>query len=101
MAYESEGSIYFDVARYSESHHYGILSGRVLEDMLSNTRVLEGQDEKRNSFDFALWKKAQPEHIMRWPSLWGEGFPGWHLECSAMSCKYLGERFDIHGGVWI
>jgi cysteinyl-tRNA synthetase len=98
LAYESAGSIYFDVARYNESHHYGILSGRVLEDMLSNTRVLEGQDEKRNSFDFALWKKAQPEHIMRWPSPWGEGFPGWHTECSAMSCKYLGERFDIHGG---
>ena len=98
LAYESGGSIYFDVAKYNESHHYGILSGRVLEDMLSNTRVLEGQDEKRNSFDFALWKKAQPEHIMRWPSPWGEGFPGWHLECSAMSCKYLGESFDIHGG---
>jgi len=98
LAYESNGSIYFDVARYNESHHYGILSGRVLEDMLANTRVLEGQDEKHNSFDFALWKKAQPEHIMRWPSPWGEGFPGWHLECSAMSCKYLGERFDIHGG---
>jgi cysteinyl-tRNA synthetase len=98
LAYESAGSIYFDVAKYNESHHYGILSGRVLEDMLSNTRVLEGQDEKRNSFDFALWKKAQPEHIMRWPSPWGEGFPGWHMECSAMSCKYLGDRFDIHGG---
>lgn len=98
LAYESAGSIYFDVAKYNESHHYGILSGRVLEDMLSNTRVLEGQDEKRNSFDFALWKKAQPEHIMRWPSPWGDGFPGWHMECSAMSCKYLGERFDIHGG---
>jgi len=98
LAYESGGSIYFDVAKYNESHHYGILSGRVLEDMLSNTRVLEGQDEKRNSFDFALWKKAQPEHIMRWPSPWGEGFPGWHMECSAMSCKYLGEQFDIHGG---
>src|SRR5664280_2908991 len=98
LAYESAGSIYFDVAKYNESHHYGILSGRVLEDMLSNTRVLEGQDEKRNSFDFALWKKAQPEHIMRWPSPWGEGFPGWHMECSAMSCKYLGEQFDIHGG---
>lgn len=98
LAYESGGSIYFDVAKYNETHHYGILSGRVLEDMLSNTRVLEGQDEKRNSFDFALWKKAQPIHIMRWPSPWGEGFPGWHLECSAMSCKYLGERFDIHGG---
>ena len=98
LAYESAGSIYFDVARYNESHHYGILSGRVLEDMLSNTRALEGQDEKRNNFDFALWKKAQPEHIMRWPSPWGDGFPGWHMECSAMSCKYLGEQFDIHGG---
>jgi cysteinyl-tRNA synthetase len=98
LAYESAGSIYFDVAKYNESHHYGILSGRVLEDMLTNTRVLEGQDEKRNSFDFALWKKAQPEHIMRWPSPWGDGFPGWHMECSAMSCKYLGEQFDIHGG---
>ncbi|MDP4292700.1 MAG: cysteine--tRNA ligase, partial [Bacteroidota bacterium] len=98
LAYESDGSIYFDVARYNESHHYGILSGRVLEEMLSNTRVLEGQEEKRNSFDFAIWKKAQPEHIMRWPSPWSDGFPGWHLECSAMSCKYLGERFDIHGG---
>jgi len=98
LAYESGGSIYFDVAKYNEKHHYGILSGRVLEDMLSNTRVLEGQDEKQNSFDFALWKKAQPEHIMRWPSPWGDGFPGWHMECSAMSCKYLGEQFDIHGG---
>jgi cysteinyl-tRNA synthetase len=97
-AYESNGSIYFDVAKYNESHHYGELSGRVLEDMLSNTRVLDGQDEKRNNFDFALWKQAQPEHIMRWPSPWGEGFPGWHMECSAMSCKYLGEQFDIHGG---
>ena len=98
LAYESNGSIYFDVALYNASHHYGILSGRVLEDMLANTRALEGQDEKHNSFDFALWKKAQPEHIMQWPSPWGDGFPGWHLECSAMSCKYLGERFDIHGG---
>jgi cysteinyl-tRNA synthetase len=98
LAYESAGSIYFDVAKYNESNQYGILSGRVLEDMLSNTRVLEGQDEKRNSFDFALWKKAQLEHIMRWPSPWGDGFPGWHMECSAMSCKYLGEQFDIHGG---
>ncbi len=98
FAYESNGSIYFDVAKYNESHHYGELSGRVLEDMLSNTRALDGQDEKKNSFDFALWKQAQPEHIMRWPSPWGDGFPGWHMECSAMSCKYLGEQFDIHGG---
>ncbi len=98
MGYESKGSVYFDVEKYSKSHKYGILSGRVLEDLLSNTRELEGQDEKRNSFDFALWKKAQPEHIMRWPSDWSDGFPGWHLECSAMSARYLGDQFDIHGG---
>lgn len=98
FAYESNGSIYFDVAKYNETHHYGELSGRVLEDMLSNTRVLDGQDEKKNNFDFALWKQAQPEHIMRWPSPWSDGFPGWHMECSAMSCRYLGEQFDIHGG---
>jgi cysteinyl-tRNA synthetase len=98
MGYVSEGSVYFDVERYSKTHKYGILSGRVLEDLLSNTRELDGQDEKRNSFDFALWKKAQPEHIMRWPSDWSDGFPGWHLECSAMSARYLGDQFDIHGG---
>jgi len=98
MAYESGGSIYFDVEKYNRQYHYGKLSGRVLEDLVSNTRELEGQDEKRNPFDFALWKKAQPEHIMRWPSRWSDGFPGWHLECSAMSARYLGERFDIHGG---
>ncbi len=98
FAYESNGSVYFDVEKYNKTNHYGILSGRVLEDLLSNTRDLESQDEKRNSFDFALWKKAQPEHIMRWPSPWSDGFPGWHLECSAMSSKYLGEQFDIHGG---
>jgi cysteinyl-tRNA synthetase len=98
MGYESQGSVYFDVEKYNQSNNYGILSGRVVEDLLSNTRVLEGQDEKRNSFDFALWKKAQPEHIMRWPSDWSDGFPGWHLECSAMSTKYLGDQFDIHGG---
>ncbi len=98
MGYESKGSVYFDVEKYNKEHKYGILSGRILEDLLSNTRELEGQDEKRNSFDFALWKKAQPEHIMRWPSEWSEGFPGWHLECSAMSARYLGEQFDIHGG---
>jgi len=98
MGYESKGSVYFDVEKYNQTHNYGILSGRVVEDLLSNTRELEGQDEKRNSFDFALWKKAQPEHIMRWPSEWSDGFPGWHLECSAMSTKYLGGQFDIHGG---
>ena len=98
MAYESEGSVYFDVEKYNKQYHYGKLSGRVLEDLMSNTRELEGQDEKHNPFDFALWKKAQPEHIMRWPSQWSEGFPGWHLECSAMSARYLGDRFDIHGG---
>lgn len=98
MGYESKGSVYFDVEKYNQTHNYGILSGRVVEDLLSNTRALEGQDEKRNSYDFALWKKAQPEHIMRWPSEWSAGFPGWHLECSAMSTKYLGEQFDIHGG---
>jgi len=96
--YISNGSVYFDVEKYNKEHHYGVLSGRILEDLLSNTRELDGQDEKRNSFDFALWKKAQPEHIMRWPSPWSDGFPGWHLECSAMSAKYLGEQFDIHGG---
>lgn len=97
-AYEVNGSVYFDVEKYNQSYHYGKLSGRVLEDMLSNTRELEGQGEKRNPVDFALWKKAQPEHIMRWPSPWSDGFPGWHLECSAMGTKYLGEVFDIHGG---
>lgn len=98
MAYESEGSVYFDVEKYNKQYHYGKLSGRVLEDLMSNTRELDGQNEKHNPFDFALWKKAQPEHIMRWPSRWSDGFPGWHLECSAMSARYLGERFDIHGG---
>ena len=98
FAYEINGSVYFDVEKYSKSYQYGKLSGRVLDDLLSNTRSLEGQDEKRNAADFALWKKAQPEHIMRWPSPWSDGFPGWHLECSAMSTKYLGEFFDIHGG---
>lgn len=98
FAYESNGSIYFDVEAYHKKHNYGKLSGRVIEDMISNTRTLDGQDEKRNSIDFALWKKAAPEHIMRWPSPWSVGFPGWHLECSAMSTKYLGEPFDIHGG---
>jgi len=97
-AYESNGSVYFDVEKYDKSHSYGILSGRVLEDMRSNSRALEGQDEKRGQFDFALWKKASPGHIMRWPSKWSDGFPGWHLECSVMSTKYLGDTFDIHGG---
>ncbi|UPK70508.1 cysteine--tRNA ligase [Chitinophaga filiformis] len=98
-AYERNGSVYFDVKKYAEGHEYGILSGRVLEDMLeTSNRELENQDEKINNVDFALWKKAPPEHIMRWPSPWGEGFPGWHIECSAMSAKYLGKQFDIHGG---
>ncbi|TVQ92291.1 MAG: cysteine--tRNA ligase [Bacteroidetes bacterium] len=97
-AYEVNGSVYFDVEKYNKKFHYGKLSGRVIDDMIANTRNLEGQEEKRSSVDFALWKKASPEHIMRWPSPWGEGFPGWHLECSAMSTKYLGEVFDIHGG---
>jgi cysteinyl-tRNA synthetase len=97
-AYESNGSIYFDVLKYNQKYPYGILSGRKVDDMLENTRELEGQSEKRNPYDFALWKKANPEHIMRWKSEWGEGFPGWHMECSAMSTKYLGEKFDIHGG---
>jgi cysteinyl-tRNA synthetase len=97
-AYEVNGSVYFDVERYNEKYQYGKLSGRNLDDIRTNTRQLEGQDEKRNSFDFALWKKASPGHIMRWPSKWSDGFPGWHLECSAMSMKYLGEVFDIHGG---
>jgi cysteinyl-tRNA synthetase len=97
-AYENNGSIYFDVEKYHKSHNYGKLSGRVIDELLENTRVLDGQEEKKSSFDFALWKKASPEHIMRWPSRWGEGFPGWHLECSVMSTKYLGEQFDIHGG---
>lgn len=98
FAYESEGSVYFDVAKYNEKHNYGKLSGRNIEDMLSTTRELDGQQEKRNSADFALWKNAQPEHIMRWPSPWGDGFPGWHCECTAMGRKYLGNEFDIHGG---
>lgn len=98
FAYESNGSIYFDVAAYNKKHTYGILSGRNVDDMLNTTRELDGQEEKRNPVDFALWKKAQPEHIMRWPSPWSEGFPGWHCECTAMGKKYLGEHFDIHGG---
>ena len=101
-AYESNGSVYFDVINYSASNDYGKLSGRVIEELIAGAgnerRELEGQSEKRNPADFALWKKASPEHIMRWPSPWSDGFPGWHIECSAMSSKYLGETFDIHGG---
>jgi cysteinyl-tRNA synthetase len=97
-AYESNGSVYFDVEKFAASNPYGKLSGRVLEDLLEATRSLEGQGDKRKSSDFALWKNASPEHIMRWNSPWGKGFPGWHLECSAMSSKYLGKQFDIHGG---
>jgi len=98
LAYEANGSVYFDVMKYNELEHYGILSGRKLEDMIPNTRELTAQSDKKNPQDFALWKKAEPEHIMRWPSPWGVGFPGWHLECTVMSSKYLGESFDIHGG---
>ncbi len=98
FAYEINGSVYFDVTKYNKAHHYGVLSGRKLEEMISNTRELSGQTEKKNAADFALWKKADSAHIMRWPSPWGEGFPGWHMECSAMGCKYLGDEFDIHGG---
>lgn len=97
-AYEVNGSVYFDVEKFAQAHNYTILTGRNLEEMLNNTRDLGGQDEKRGRLDFALWIKAKPEHIMRWPSPWGIGFPGWHLECSAMSSKYLGDQFDIHGG---
>ena len=97
-AYESNGSIYFDVEKYNHDHRYGILSGRNLDDIVTDTRQLDGQQDKKHSYDFALWKKASPEHIMRWPSPWSDGFPGWHMECSAMSTKYLGEKFDIHGG---
>ena len=97
-AYESNGSVYFDIERYNKDHRYGILSGRNLDDVINNSRELDGVGEKRNQADFALWKHAQPEHIMRWPSPWGEGFPGWHCECTAMGRKYLGDHFDIHGG---
>lgn len=97
-AYESEGSVYFDVEKYNKDFRYGKLSGRNVEEMLETTRELDGQSEKRRSVDFALWKKASPEHIMRWKAPWSEGFPGWHMECSAMGTKYLGEEFDIHGG---
>ena len=98
FGYEKNGSVYFDVLKFNETNHYGKLSGRNIEDMLANTRDTDGQSDKKNPQDFALWKKAEPEHIMRWPSPWGLGFPGWHLECTAMSTKYLGETFDIHGG---
>lgn len=97
-AYESNGSVYFDVKKYAASHDYGKLSGRIMDDLLETTRELEGQEEKRDRADFALWKNATPEHIMRWQSPWGVGFPGWHIECSAMATKYLGAQFDIHGG---
>ncbi|MGM9787537.1 MAG: cysteine--tRNA ligase [Candidatus Cryptobacteroides sp.] len=97
-AYESNGSIYFDVCKYNKDHKYGVLSGRSLEDTLEGTRSLDGQGDKKAPYDFALWKKAEPEHIMHWPSPWSEGFPGWHLECSVMGEKYLGSEFDIHGG---
>ncbi len=98
FAYVANGSVYFDVLKFNESHQYGKLSGRNLEDMIPNTRELQAQSDKKNPQDFALWKKAEPQHIMRWPSPWSDGFPGWHLECTAMSTKYLGEQFDIHGG---
>jgi cysteinyl-tRNA synthetase len=99
LAYESGGSVYFDISTYNENGgEYGKLSGRIIDDLLTETRELDGVGEKRNALDFALWKRASPEHIMRWPSPWGDGFPGWHLECTCMSTKYLGDRFDIHGG---
>ena len=98
LAYEINGSVYFDVLKYNETNQYGKLSGRKIEDLIHNTRSLDGQSDKKNPQDFALWKKAEPQHIMRWPSPWSDGFPGWHLECTAMSTKYLGEHFDIHGG---
>jgi len=98
LAYEVNGSVYFDVLKYNETEHYGILSKRIIEDAIENTRELDGQSDKKNPQDFALWKKAEPEHIQRWNSPWSEGFPGWHLECTVMSTKYLGPQFDIHGG---
>ena len=98
IGYEANGSVYFDVVKFNQTNHYGRLSGRNIEDMLANTRDLDGQSDKRNPQDFALWKKAETQHIMRWPSPWSDGFPGWHLECTAMSTKYLGNHFDIHGG---
>ena len=98
LGYEINGSVYFDVVAYNKNNHYGILSGRKIEDAIHNTRTLDGQSDKKNPQDFALWKKAGEQHIMRWPSPWSDGFPGWHLECSVMSSKYLGSQFDIHGG---
>jgi cysteinyl-tRNA synthetase len=98
FAYEANGSVYFDVVKFNQTNHYGKLSGRNIEDMMANTRDLDGQSDKKSPQDFALWKKAEPQHIMRWPSPWSDGFPGWHLECTAMSTKYLGNQFDIHGG---
>src|SRR6056300_1679962 len=97
-AYEVNGSVYFDVLRFNEDIPYGKLSGRNIEELIHNSRALDGQSDKKNPQDFALWKKAEPQHIMRWPSPWSDGFPGWHLECSAMATKYLGTQFDIHGG---
>lgn len=97
-AYESSGSVYFDVEKYNKAYHYGTLSHRNIEELIENTRCLDGQDEKCRSIDFALWKRSSPEHIMRWPSPWSDGYPGWHIECSAMSIKYLGKEIDIHGG---
>ena len=97
-AYEVKGSVYFDVIKFNQDHTYGKLSGRNIEELIHNTRTLDGQEDKNNPQDFALWKKAEPQHIMRWPSPWSDGFPGWHLECTAMSTKYLGPQFDIHGG---
>jgi len=98
FAYQVNGSVYFDVHKFNETKNYGVLSKRKLEDLIHNTRALDGQSDKKNPQDFALWKKAEPQHIMRWPSPWSDGFPGWHLECTAMSTKYLGDNFDIHGG---
>ncbi|MBR9915433.1 MAG: cysteine--tRNA ligase [Algicola sp.] len=98
FAYEVNGSVYFDVHKFNETNDYGVLSKRKLEDLIHNTRALDGQSDKKNPQDFALWKRAEPQHIMRWPSPWSDGFPGWHLECTAMSTKYLGDNFDIHGG---
>lgn len=98
FAYVVNGSVYFDVHKFNETYEYGVLSKRKLEDLINNTRALDGQSDKKNPQDFALWKKAEPQHIMRWPSPWGDGFPGWHIECSVMSTKYLGDQFDIHGG---
>jgi len=98
FAYEKNGSVYFDIKAYNEKHNYGVLSGRNIDELMAYTRELDGQEEKQNSFDFALWKKATPEHLMHWPSPWSEGYPGWHLECSTMGTKYLGQQFDIHGG---